>query len=207
METVGSYRIVKELGRGAMGVVFEAFDPAIGRTVALKLIRSQPLSTREEDAQLKLRFSREASAAGRLSHPNIVTIYQLGEHDGMQYLVMEYITGVSLESMLVSAGRLSLDTTLGILTQIAAALDYAHAAGVVHRDIKPANILVRPGGTVKLTDFGIARITSQTMTQTGFTMGTLPYMAPEQVMAARVDGRADQYSLAVVVGFGVLRMR
>jgi serine/threonine protein kinase len=197
-ESVGPYRIVRELGRGAMGVVFEAFDPAIGRTVALKVIRSQPLATAEEDAQLKLRFAREASAAGRLSHPNIVTIHQLGEHDGLQYLVMEYITGVSLDVMLAPAVPLDLDTALGILTQIAAALDYAHAEGVVHRDVKPSNILVKPDGTVKLTDFGIARIASQTVTRTGATMGTPAYMAPEQIMASRVDGRADQYSLAVV---------
>lgn len=198
METVGPYRVVKELGRGAMGVVFEAFDPAIGRTVALKVILSQPQATAEEDAQAKLRFAREASAAGRLSHPNIVTVYQLGEHDGAQYLVMEYVTGVSLEAMLAPAVPLSFPSALGILTQIAAALDCAHALGVVHRDIKPANILVTRDGTVKLTDFGIARIASQNMTQTGFTMGTPAYMAPEQIMASKVDGRADQFSLAVV---------
>jgi serine/threonine-protein kinase len=198
METVGPYRIVKELGRGAMGVVFEAFDSAIGRTVAIKVIRSQQFATAEEDAQLKLRFTREAAAAGRLSHPNIVTVYQLGEHTGMQYLVMEFVTGVSLESMLVPTVPLDFGASLAILTQIAAALDYAHAAGVVHRDIKPANILVKPDGTAKLTDFGIARITSQTLTQTGLTMGTPAYMAPEQIMASRVDGRADQYSMAVV---------
>ena len=198
MESVGPYRIVKELGRGAMGVVFEAFDPAIGRTVALKVIRPQPLATAEENAQLKLRFAREASAAGRLSHPNIVTIHQLGEHDGMQYLVMEYIAGASLESVLAPASPLTLDAALAILTQIAAALDYAHSQGIVHRDVKPTNILVKPDGVVKLTDFGIAHITSQVVTHTGATMGTPAYMAPEQIMASRVDGRADQYSLAVV---------
>ena len=198
METVGPYRIVKELGRGAMGVVFEAFDPGIGRTVALKVTRYQPLATAAEDAQLKLRFARECSAAGRLSHPNIVTIYHRGEHDGMQYLVMEYVTGASLEALLAPAVPLSRGTSMGIMTQIAAALDYAHAEGVVHRDIKPANILVKPDGAVKLTDFGIARITSQTVTQTGVTMGTPAYMAPEQILAKRVDGRADQFSLAVV---------
>jgi serine/threonine-protein kinase len=117
MQTIGPYRLVKELGRGGMGVVFEAFDPAIGRTVALKVIRSQSLATAEEDAQLKLRFAREASAAGRLSHPNIVTVYQLGEHDGMQYLVMEYITGSSLEVLLAPRLPLSLGNVVGILTQ------------------------------------------------------------------------------------------
>ena len=198
MDDINHYRVVRELGRGAMGVVFEAYDPAIDRKVALKMIRAQPFTSAEEEAQLKLRFSREAAAAGRLSHPNIVTIYELGEHGGMQYLAMEYITGTSLEALLAPAVPLSLDTALGILAQIAAALDYAHARGVVHRDIKPANILIESGGTVKLTDFGIARITSQNITQTGVTMGTPAYMAPEQVMASKVDGRADQFSLAVI---------
>ena len=198
MEAVGPYRVVRELGRGAMGVVFEAFDPAIGRTVAVKVIRSQPLATAEEDAQLKMRFAREASAAGRLSHPNIGTIHQLGEQDGLQYLVMERIQGTSLDAMLAPAVPLSLETTLRMLAQVASALDYAHADGIVHRDIKPANILVKGDGTVKLTDFGIARITSQTVTQTGATMGTPAYMAPEQIMASKVYGRADQFSLAVM---------
>ncbi len=198
MEAVGPYQVVKELGRGAMGVVFEAYDSAIGRTVALKMIRCQPLSSAEEDDQLKLRFAREASAAGRLSHPHIVTVYQLGEHDGMPYLAMEYITGVPLDSMLAPGTCLSLDAALAILAQIASALDYAHAEGVVHRDIKPANILVKSDGTVKLTDFGIARITSEAVTRTGTTLGTVSYMAPEQIMGSKVDGRADQYSLAVV---------
>jgi formylglycine-generating enzyme required for sulfatase activity/tRNA A-37 threonylcarbamoyl transferase component Bud32 len=198
MDAVGPYRVVKELGRGAMGVVFEAFDPAIGRTVALKVIRHQEFATAEEDAQLKLRFARECAAAGRLSHPNIVTIYHQGEQDGMQYLVMEYITGTSLQALLAPAVPLNPDSALNILTQIAGALDYAHAEGIVHRDIKPANILVKPDGAVKLTDFGIARIGSQTMTQTGVTVGTPAYMAPEQIMASRVDGLADQFSLAVV---------
>src|SRR5579872_2140224 len=198
MSQVGQYQVMEELGRGAMGVVFRGLDPAIGRQVAIKIIRAQPFATNEEGAALRQRFAREASAAGKLSHGNIVTIYQLGEQNGLPYMVMEYVSGSSLEKMLLNSARLLPDQALTILAQIADALDYAHSEGIVHRDVKPANVLMRADGRVKITDFGIARISTQTITQTGVRVGTPAYMAPEQVTGVKVDGRADQFSLAVM---------
>jgi formylglycine-generating enzyme required for sulfatase activity/tRNA A-37 threonylcarbamoyl transferase component Bud32 len=188
---IGSFEIVEELGRGAMGVVFRAFDPAIGRPIAIKVIRAQAFATNEEDQEARLRFAHEAAAAGRLSHPNIVTVFHFGEERDYQYLVMELVEGKALN-------HVGPEKCLPILRQLAGALDYAHTRGVVHRDIKPANVLVGADGQIKLTDFGIARLSSQTITQTGMTMGTPWYMAPEQVMSSRVDGKADQFSLAVI---------
>ncbi len=198
MSQVGQYQVMEELGRGAMGVVFRGLDPAIGRQVAIKIIRAQPFATAEEGAALRQRFAREASAAGKLSHGNIVTIYQLGEQNGLPYMVMEFVAGSSLEGMLSNHTRVPPDKALSILAQIADALDYAHSEGIVHRDVKPANVLVRTDGRVKITDFGIARISTQTITQTGVRVGTPAYMAPEQVTGTKVDGRADQFSLAVM---------
>lgn len=198
IERIGPYRLDEEIGRGGMGIVYRGFDAAIGRTVAVKIIRPQQFSTAEEDAQLKLRFAREAAAAGKLSHPNIVVIYQLGEENGIQYMAMEFVAGLSLEQFLSRGGPMETDTTVSILRQIADALDFAHSEGIVHRDVKPANILVRADGRVKITDFGVARILSQTLTQAGITVGTPSYMAPEQILAARVDGKADQFSLGVI---------
>jgi serine/threonine protein kinase len=198
MERIGSYEILEELGRGAMGVVYRGFDSAIGRPVAIKVIRAQSLSTAEEDAMLNLRFAREAAAAGRLSHPNLVTIFQVGDQSGLQYMAMEFVQGRSLEQMLNPGVPMDPKSCVSFLAQVADGLDYAHSEGVVHRDIKPANILIRMDGKVKITDFGIARIASQTITQTGMTMGTPAYMAPEQIKALKVDGKADQFSLAVM---------
>lgn len=181
-----------------MGVVFRGFDTAIGRDVAIKIIRLDQFATANEKAELRLRFAREATAAGKLSHPNIVTVYHLGEQNDLQYLVLELVDGWSLEKALSNGIPQDRTLSASILSQVANALDYAHGKGIVHRDVKPANILVRRDGIVKLTDFGIARISSQTITKTGFSMGTPAYMAPEQIMSARVDGRADQFSLAVI---------
>ena len=180
-----------------MGVVFRALDRTIGRSVAVKVIRSQPFPSPEESELLRLRFAREAAAAGMLSHANIVTVYHFGEERDYQFLVMEYIVGTSLDNLIAEGSPLDLEACLSILRQLANALDYAHNNGVFHRDVKPANILLRSDGQVKITDFGIARIANQTMTQTGMTMGTPSYMAPEQILAARIDGRADQFSMAV----------
>ena len=197
-QQIGPYQVLEELGRGAMGVVYRCFDPRIGRVVAIKVIRSQGFSTAGENAEARLRFTREASAAGRLSHFNIVTIYEPGEERGHQYLVMELVPGTSLEKLIGTGTPMNVQQALGILRPIADALDHAHSEGVVHRDIKPANILVRPDGKVKITDFGIARVVSQTLTKTGVTTGTPAYMSPEQIMSSKVDGRADQFSLAVM---------
>ena len=198
MQSIGQYTLGDELGRGAMGVVFRGFDPAIGRPVAIKLMHVNQFASSADQAEAKLRFAREASAAGRLSHPNIVVVYQFGEQDDLEYLVQELVEGESLEKVL-SGGRVQdPKVVISLLGQIADALDYAHGEGIVHRDVKPANILVRADGKAKITDFGIARIASQAVTRTGFSMGTLAYMAPEQIMTAKVSGRADQFSLAVV---------
>ena len=198
MQTIGPYQLLEELGRGAMGVVFRGFDPAIGRPVAIKIIQTGQFAGAVEQAELKLRFAREASAAGKLSHPNIVTIYQLGDDGDTQYLVPELVNGSSLEKTLSNRWPQDRKMTVSIVAQVADALDYAHSEGIVHRDVKPANILVRPDGKVKITDFGIARIASQTVTKTGFTFGTPAYMSPEQIMSARVGGGADQFSLGVI---------
>ena len=146
MQTIGPYQLLEELGRGGMGVVFHGFDPAIGRPVAIKIIRASQFASALEDAEFKLRFAREAAAAGRLSHPSIVTIYQFGEENGVRYLVQELVNGRSLEQMLSNNQPQDRNTAVSILSQVADALDYAHGEGVVHRDIKPGNILVRPDG-------------------------------------------------------------
>ena len=197
-EKIGDYKILGELGRGAMGVVYRALDTRIGREVAIKVIRLDAAPAGEDAAQLWQRLVREASAAGRLNHPGIVTIHQLGEEERNVFIVMEYVPGSSLEKLLP---RLDLGQRLEILRQCADALDYAHRSGVVHRDIKPANILVRQDGCAKIADFGIAKLTegaTQALTVSGMSVGSPAYMSPEQVRGEPVDGRSDQFSLAVV---------
>jgi serine/threonine-protein kinase len=198
VERVGRYRILSELGRGAMGIVYRAEDPAIGRTVAVKTIRLGDFSDPAERERLRERLFREARSAGVLSHPNIVTIYDIAEENETAFVFMEFVDGQALEQMLASGAPLHKRVILDVLRQTAAALDYAHQKGVVHRDIKPANIMVSRDGEVKITDFGVARIVSQQMTQAGTILGTPNYMSPEQIQGIPVDGRSDQYSLAVV---------
>ncbi len=200
---IGGYRILGELGRGAMGVVYHAFDPKIGRPVAIKQIRVDPGATADQGAQLRQRLVREASAAGNLSHPGIVTVYQLGEEGTDVFIVMEYVAGASLERALAVGTGMDLNRKLEILRQTAEALDFAHRAGIVHRDVKPANILLREDGVVKVADFGIAKMTqemtvSQNLTAAGSSLGSPAYMSPEQIRAAQVDGRSDQFSLGVL---------
>ena len=154
---IGGYEILSELGRGAMGVVYHGQDAAIGRPVAIKVIRVDAGTTAEESAQLRQRLIREASAAGKLYHPGIVMVHQLGEDGNSVFIVMEYVDGSSLERVLIDNPAIDRERALDILAQVAVALDYAHRAGVVHRDVKPANILVRPDGRVKIADFGIRR--------------------------------------------------
>jgi formylglycine-generating enzyme required for sulfatase activity/tRNA A-37 threonylcarbamoyl transferase component Bud32 len=197
-EFVGPYRVLEELGRGAMGVVYLAEDLNIGREIAVKVVRFDQFISSDEKAQLRLRLMREASAAGKLNHPGIVTVYQLGEQDNVVYIAMECVRGVSLEKMLAEGPMRDRAHVFAILREVAEALDYAHAAAVIHRDVKPANILIRENGRAKITDFGIAKIGSQHMTQTGMVLGTPSYMAPEQLMAAQIDGKADQFSLGVM---------
>ncbi len=199
MDQIGRYRVLDELGRGATGVVYRAQDPAIGRTIAIKTIRLSDFTDESERERLRERLFREAQSAGMLSHPNIVTIYDIAEENGLAYIFMECVDGPPLEKVLNSQNPpLSGDAALAILRQTAMGLDYAHQKGIVHRDIKPANILIHERIHAKITDFGVAKIISQQMTQSGVMMGTPNYMSPEQVQGHAVDGRADQFSLAVI---------
>ncbi|MGZ4814121.1 MAG: serine/threonine-protein kinase [Terriglobales bacterium] len=195
-ETVGRYRVIRELGRGAMGVVYEASDPNLGRTVALKTIHANAIGTNPQEAAQ--RFKNEARAAGSLSHPNIVTVFDAGEQDGLLYIAMELLAGETLEAHLAKQRTVPFERAIDVTRQICAALDYANAKGIVHRDIKPANIILLPSGTVKITDFGLAR-TAEAITMTGQVMGTPHYMSPEQVRGRPVDGRSDLFSVGVML--------
>ncbi|MGD1091807.1 MAG: serine/threonine-protein kinase [Bryobacteraceae bacterium] len=198
MQQIGRYQILGELGRGAMGIVYKAQDPTIGRTIAIKSIRLKDLTDDAERDRLRDRLIREAQSAGILSHPGIVTIYDVAEEAGMAYIFMEFVNGPPLEKLLVRDRTPDKTTLLSILHQTAAALDYAHRKGIVHRDVKPANIMIHEDGVAKVTDFGVAKIVSQQMTQSGTMMGTPSYMSPEQVQGSEITGRVDQFSLAVI---------
>jgi len=196
IQTVGRYEITGELGRGAMGVVYKALDPTIGRTVALKTMR---LDVHGLDAQeMVRRFQNEARAAGVLNHPNIVTIYDAGEEDGIFYIAMEFIVGTTLHELLAEKHVLPTDEVVQLARQICRGLDYAHSNGIIHRDVKPANIMITANGTVKIMDFGIAKSGGQ-VTNTGQVLGTPNYMAPEQVKGRPLDGRSDLFSLGVIL--------
>ncbi len=195
---VGRYQIVDELGRGSMGVVYRAFDPVIGRTIAVKTMLTEGLSAAEFQ-EYKARFQREAQAAGVLSHPNIVTVYDFGEESGILYLAMECLNGQSLEKTVETRNILPLEDIIPVYEQICGALDHAHIHKIVHRDIKPANIMILSDGKVKVTDFGIAKMMAAGMTQAGQILGTPNYMSPEQVKGRPVDGRSDIFSLGVIL--------
>jgi serine/threonine-protein kinase len=199
MQMIGRYEVIDELGRGAMGVVYRARDTQIGRVVALKVIHTANASA-EDVERYKQRFRREAQAAGRLSHPGIVTIHDIAEDEtGQPYLVMEYIEGRPLNLLLGPTAQVPLDKLLDIGIQVAQALDYAHGKGIVHRDIKPPNILVTTDGRAKIADFGIARLEGTELTQEGTSLGTPSYMSPEQFRGSAVDARSDQFSLGAVL--------
>jgi len=197
VEKIGPYKIVGELGRGGMGIVYRGVDPVIGRHVAIKTLRPEDMGEAGERATLGDRLLREARSAGMLSHPAIVTIYQAGQDGEILYIAMEFIDGANLADILAQ-GRLTSEVTLKILKNAADALDYAHSKGVVHRDIKPGNLLLEPSGKIKIADFGIAKLNQAGVTKTTSSVGSPAYMSPEHVRAQSIDGRADQYSLGVV---------
>jgi serine/threonine-protein kinase len=197
MERLGRYQILGELGRGAMGVVYKAADPMLNRTVAIKTINMT--ADPEERADYEKRFYQEARAAGGLSHPNIVTIYDIGHAGDAVYMAMEFIEGEELRTLLAGE-RLAADTALDIAAQVAEGLGYAHSRGIIHRDIKPANIMVARNGPAKIMDFGIARMRqSDVKTQTGFMLGSPKYMAPEQLLGKAIDHRCDLFALGVLI--------
>jgi serine/threonine protein kinase len=196
----GRYEIVGELGRGAMGVVYKAMDPVIGRTVAVKTIRLSEEGTGLSRPELLTRFQTEARAAGLLTHPNIVVVFDAGEEDGLYYITMELVEGKSLQALLDGGHAFPLPRTLRIMEQTCSALQFAHERNVIHRDIKPANLMLTADDTVKVTDFGTAKILQfGTVQQTAHVMGTPSYMSPEQVKGRAVDGRSDIFSLGVML--------
>jgi serine/threonine-protein kinase len=197
---LGRYQVEKELGKGAMGVVYMGKDPKIGRVVAIKTMALSQEFEGEELNDARERFFREAETAGRLQHQNIVTIFDAGEEHDLAYIAMEFLKGKDLSDFCKDGHLLPAPTVLSIVARVAEALAYAHRQSVVHRDIKPANIMYeRDSDTVKVTDFGIARITDSSKTKTGLVLGTPSFMSPEQIAGKKVDGRSDLYSLGVML--------
>ncbi|MCX5769772.1 MAG: serine/threonine-protein kinase [Candidatus Hydrogenedentes bacterium] len=197
--SLGRYQIVRELGKGAMGVVYEGVDPVIGRRVAIKTARRDVLESSGLADELMERFLREARAAGGISHPNVITIYDAGEEGGIAYMAMEYIDSGTLYERLYSGSRMTVEEGVEIGAAVCSALAAAHEKGVIHRDVKPANIMMLADNTVKVADFGIARITDSKLTQEGVMVGTPQYMSPEQFSGMKVDGRSDLFSAAVII--------
>jgi serine/threonine-protein kinase len=197
--TLGRYEIIRELGKGAMGTVFLGKDPKINRMVAIKTLRFEDDLDPEDEKALKERFFREAESAGKLSHPNIVTIFDTGEDQDMCYIAMELLDGRDLKDWTAKEQLFPMKTAVEHIATVADALTYAHEQSIVHRDIKPANIMLLKNGVIKVTDFGIARITTSSRTATGTVMGTPSYMSPEQLAGKKVDGRSDLFSLGVTL--------
>ncbi|HUP47430.1 MAG TPA: protein kinase [Thermoanaerobaculia bacterium] len=198
---LGRYEVVRELGKGAMGIVYLAKDPLIGRLVALKTIRPAANYDDEETREFQQRFIREAQAAGILNHPAIVTVFDIGQDEptNTNFIAMEYVEGLNLKEVLAQGRALSFDQIGELIVQVAEALDFAHSKGIVHRDVKPANIILLDGNRAKIMDFGIAKIASggANLTTTGQFLGTPNYMAPEQIKGTPVDGRTDIFSLGI----------
>ena len=195
IERLGKYQISEQIGRGGMGAVYKATDPLLKRVVALKVISENV----DESDDLRARFFREAQACAQLSHPNIITIYDLGEDAGRLFIVMEYLEGEELKQLITQRRALPIESKLALMVQICDGLAYAHQKGIIHRDIKPSNVFILKNGVAKVLDFGVARIASakDDLTQTGLLMGTLRYMSPEQARG-RVDQRSDMFSVGTV---------
>ncbi|MBV8507289.1 MAG: serine/threonine protein kinase, partial [Alphaproteobacteria bacterium] len=198
IRTIGRYRIETLLGTGAMGEVYRAHDPAIDRSVAIKVVRPE-LVAGNGGEQLLERFRREARAAGRRFHPNIVAIWDFGDDNGMPFLVMELVEGQSLDQLIRSSGPLAPGRSVAIITQVLSALGFAHGNGIVHRDIKPSNIMVLQDDQVKVADFGIARLEASEFTIVGDLLGTPAYMAPEQLSGGTIDHRTDLFATGVIL--------
>jgi serine/threonine-protein kinase len=201
-EIANRYLVERKLGAGAFGTVYKAKDKILGRMVAIKTIRLEGLAASGASLdELLTRFMREAQVSAQLKHPNIVTIYDIGEVSGLSYLAMEFIDGVGLEKVIREAGAMPIERAASIAAQVADALDYAHRQNVVHRDIKPANIMLEAGDRVKVADFGIARVTNSAdhLTATGSLLGTPSYMSPEQARGNELDGRSDLFSVGCVL--------
>jgi serine/threonine protein kinase len=199
IESLGKYEIKRTLGRGAMGIVYEGWDPIIARRVAIKTVKLPENADDPETEEALARFRREAQAAGRLTHPNIVGVFDYGETNDLAYIVMEFVDGPPLKSLLDREERFALTDAIRVMEDLLAGLQFSHERGVVHRDIKPANVMLTSAGQVKIADFGIARIESSSMTQAGTLLGTPAYMSPEQFMGQVVDARTDIYSSGVLL--------
>jgi len=199
MKKIGKYEIFSILGKGAMGIVYKALDPDIDRQVAIKTIRFDLTSDTTDNEEIMQRFIREAQAAGRLSHPNIITIFDVGREKDLTYIVMQFIEGPSLQRLIAQGEKFSIQEVTKIMDQVCGALDYAHQHGIVHRDIKPGNILLDNARKPFICDFGVARVDTSTLTQSGTAVGTPSYMSPEQVMGKKVDKRSDIFSLGCIL--------
>jgi serine/threonine protein kinase len=198
-ELVGKYKILGELGKGSMGVVYRAEDPEIGRIVAIKTLRSVYLGADAAGQEALQRFRQEARSAGRLKHPNIVTIFETGRTDsGSPFIVMEYIEGDSLEARLAAGEPMDPLEAIHLLAQFGSAIDYAHGHGIVHRDIKPSNVIIAEGHRPHLLDFGVAKMSDTSLTPAGTVVGTPSYMAPEQIRGETLDGSTDRFAFAVL---------
>ena len=195
----GRYQVVAELGRGSMGVVYKARDPAIGRMVAVKSIPETFALEPGKREEFIRRLRQEAMTAGRLQHPNIVTIFDVGETEAGPYIAMEFLDGVTLREVIGAQKKLSLRQLLEVVRQVSDGLDYAHAKAVIHRDIKPANLMIVQGNLVKIMDLGIARIPFSELTKEGKLIGSPSYMSPEQLQGQKIDGRSDLFSLGVTI--------
>ncbi|MBL8344429.1 MAG: serine/threonine protein kinase [Rubrivivax sp.] len=195
---IGKYPVIREIGKGAMGTVYEGFDPDTGEKVAIKILRAEHLGDSSADSA-SARFEREAQATRRLRHPNIVAVHEYGEQGRIKFIAMEFLDGRELRQLMRERGRFGLDDAVFVLLQLLDALGHSHQHGVVHRDIKPSNVMVMDGLRIKVMDFGIARIESANFTQMGTLLGTPSYMSPEQVRGEAVDGRADLWAAGVML--------